>query len=168
MNSTDAVDVLLKLASAAHNHPVSSLDQPSNDSLVLHIVAIRALLQGIEAKSSSEQDIAAFCRLTCVPSIRLLIECRQHTALASLESWPHLLLFELSSFCSRLIGLSKHSNIPKTSVDGIIANVHLHACAQLPGVLFDASVFISLRRTKCFGTHFLFRQPVRIHHPWLV
>jgi hypothetical protein len=137
MNSGNAVECFINLASINTTVSSSLQAQVSDDTLVALILSIRALLERIHSKSSSEEDIAAFCRLTSLPTVRLLVECRQHPPFAALDSWPHLLLLELSNFCSRIVTQCNSPPHVKNSVERMLDRVHMHACAQVPGVLLD-------------------------------
>jgi len=143
------VECLIELASTA------CLDS-NQVPLSLLFVSVRALLERIRSKSfsSSSEDLAAFSQLTTLSSVRLWVECRQHPPFASPDSWPHLVLLELSNFCSGLVTQTAISNHAQASVERAFALVHKHACAQVPGVPpFDSSIR-PLRYTKCYGTRF--------------
>lgn len=165
MSPEDAVTMLLNLASLNSLRSPSSHAQVSEATLVPLIVTVRALLERIRTNTASEQDKSAFGRLICTHTIRLLIECRQSPAYATLESWPHLLLLHLSEFCSSIV-----TRIPKrkTRLDELLTTAHQHACAQLPGVSIHTSASLLLDVNKCCGTRFYLPLFARIHPPWLV
>jgi hypothetical protein len=135
MNPGDAVEYLTNLASTAPQNTANHAPVPDH-TLVSLILSIRALLERIHAKSSLGEDVAAFCTLTSLPNIRLLVQCRQYPPFAALESWPHLLFLELSNFCPKLVTQCKSPPHVKNTVERELGRIHMHACAQVPGVLF--------------------------------
>lgn len=129
MDPVEAVQTLLSQAALLlHPHPSSQIPASS-------LLATRTLLQKMTSPSPSQSDIAAFCILTSLDSIRTLLECRRHSEWARLDSWPNALLSYLSYFCSwhvlnEKLPLGTHE---ESTLNQALGRGHLAACSQLPG-----------------------------------